>query len=404
MSASHLRYGHRLLAWAGLAALAATGVLGDLTRGRHTGNQGIHGQDSVVFSLRWTVVPDGRGEPDSFDVRAGMGQGQGSTVLVNRWVPAPPVNFVAPASGESFYATVRAARGERLSKPVGLVWRFPPSDLRDSMVPSFVPIDLPVLELSERPGLPPNRTGAASSSVQSESCSHEPRGFMLISDASWVQAPPAAPGRDPNGWSILARPQLIRTVLDPTGPQNGKSVLEGRFPMGMPGGRGPFRMDRRFDRAVSAVYMCTWLKVSGNFTDNGNVGTKFGFLLTPYKSGQGQLNHYFNLTKRLGINLQSAGGRLNRLMFANYQTLAHLGEWHMVEWLVVGNTRGRADGTARIWVDGALLLDVTNVRYFFPDQDAAFEGVTWNPTYGGGLNPVPQDLYMWIARWYISGR
>ena len=105
-----------------------------------------------------------------------------------------------------------------------------------------------------------------------------------------------------------------------------------------------------------------------------------------------------------GINLQSARAILNRNIHASYDILNHLGEWHKFEYLVVANTLGNQDGAAHVWIDGNEVLSASDVQYFFPNQVPAFTGVTWNPTYGGGSNPVPFDMYQWIDHWYISVR
>lgn len=248
---------------------------------------------------------------------------------------------------------------------------------------------------------PPDQEAAAGR--RPDSCRNEPPGFFTISDQQWQDGIPEQGRKDRAGWVVQGGRGRLRVVSDADAPAVAGRIVEGTFPRGMPGGRGPFRMDRPFDRPVAAVYMCLWHKLDPAFTNNGNSGTKFGFLLTPYQGGAAGLNHYFNLTNRLGVNLQSAGGRLNRNMFAKYDMMANRGRWHLLEFLVVGNSSD-ADGVARIWVDGQEVLNQRNVRFFFPGQPPLFSGVTWNPTYGGGLNPVPRDLYQRIGRWYISGR
>jgi hypothetical protein len=148
-----------------------------------------------------------------------------------------------------------------------------------------------------------------------------------------------------------------------------------------------------------------WHKLDPSFTNNGNVATKFGFFTTPYTGGMpNAVNHYFNLTDYLGIRLQSNGASLNRNVMSTFNMMDHRGEWHKIEWLVVANTQDKADGVARIWVDGNKVLESTDVRYFHLNQVPAFDGMTWNPTYGGGHNPVPHDMYQWIDHWYVSAR
>jgi hypothetical protein len=91
-------------------------------------------------------------------------------------------------------------------------------------------------------------------------------------------------------------------------------------------------------------------------------------------------------------------------MLSNFSLINNRGRWVKVEVLIIANTLGNADGVARMWVNGTQVLNVTNVQYFFPSQAPAFNGVTWNPTYGGGLNPVPYDMFQFIDHWRLSAK
>lgn len=239
----------------------------------------------------------------------------------------------------------------------------------------------------------------------SNACTFEPTGYTPISTQAFGSKPPNSPSEDAAGWNIRASDGFrLRAVTDGTAPKSPSGVLEGVFPAGFRGGAAPFRADRDFDRNYSEVYVCLFTRLDPLYTNNGNTGTKFGFILTPYHSGSTGLNHYFNLTNNLGVNLQSAGGVLNRNMHSSFSLVGHRGTWHKIEFLVIGNSLGKSDGVARMWVNGAQVLDVNNVQFFYPSQPPAFNGITWNPTYGGGHNPVPYDMRQWIDNWYISGR
>jgi hypothetical protein len=193
-------------------------------------------------------------------------------------------------------------------------------------------------------------------------------------------------------------------VQDPNAPKSPQNVAAGLFPAGLQGGLAPFRFVRDFGRSVTTLYMCLFMMLDPAFTNNGNGGTKFGFFLTPYQGGATGVNHFYNLTDRLGVNLQSTGGTLNRNMFSNFSLINNRGRWVKVELLIVANTLGNADGVARMWVNGAQVLNVTDVQYFFPSSAPAFTGITWNPTYGWGTNPVPYDMYQYIDHWKLSGK
>jgi hypothetical protein len=403
--------------------------------------------DSLTFILAWSD-PRVAGRLDSFSVLiSALPQGGTSRILVNRTASEPTdsfrVSYPAPGGGLTFSATVRSFSRGLPGAPFGVVWRYPDAGagiaLRDGSDSTrwrvqFSPgpvsaqaaptspqtsVPAPPPQRGQRrrnqdraqqdqppPASPPVSSPAPNGGTPSAAgarCQNQPAGFASLAEVGWRDVPPR--GEDVKGrWSVIARRDRFRVISDASVPQDSKQVMEGRFPQGSPGGSGPFRMEYGFERPVTAVYMCMWLKVSSNFTDNGNTGTKFGFLLTPYGGTNRFVNHYFNLSKRLGINLQSARATLNRLMQSSYPIARNLGEWHLVEWLTIANSLGNADGIARIWVDGRPVLSEQNVRYFFPDQTPSFTGVTWNPTYGGGRNPVPHDMFIWVGDWYISGR
>jgi hypothetical protein len=67
---------------------------------------------------------------------------------------------------------------------------------------------------------------------------------------------------------------------------------------------------------------------------------------------------------------------------------------------------GNADGTLDAWFNGVQTHHETNMQYA---MDRAATGVRkWlslaiNPTFGGGLNPVPHDQYVLLDHVKVSG-
>ena len=239
----------------------------------------------------------------------------------------------------------------------------------------------------------------------SSACAHEPSGYFVISDQPFTTKPPVAPATDQYGWTIRGIDAFrVSEDSDATAPRSGPKVMRGWFRQGGNGGAAPFKLIRNFDRNYKAIFVCVFTKLDPAYTNNGNAGTKFGFILSPYQGTSQGVGPYFNLTNNLGINMESSGAVLNRNMLSSFNLVNHRGVWHKVEFLVVGNSLGKSDGIARMWVDDAKVLDVTDVQYFFPSQAPAFDGITWNPTYGGGTNPIPYDMYQWVDHWYLSGQ
>jgi hypothetical protein len=239
----------------------------------------------------------------------------------------------------------------------------------------------------------------------SNQCTNEPSGHTVLFDAPWNAVPPVTPNTDAFGWSVRSvfeATNKLSIFSDAAAPRSPNNTIAGKFPQGSAGGSAPFRLNRGFGRNTTAIYFCIFTKLDPQFTNNGNTGTKFGFFITPYAGQAGAPNHYFNLTTNLGINLQNNGAQLNRNMQSSFSLVNNRGIWVKVEFLVVGNTGGNADGIARMWVNGSQVLNVNNVQYFLPQHPAAFNGITWNPTYGGGPNPVPYDMFQFVDHWYLS--
>jgi hypothetical protein len=90
--------------------------------------------------------------------------------------------------------------------------------------------------------------------------------------------------------------------------------------------------------------------------------------------------------------------------------------WHRVEYLLLPNTfesdgTPREDGRVIIWLDGRQTLDATNVVNYCSAQRGSDGSVQWTmsnvilePIYGGGVNPVPYDLYIDFGRIKIAYR
>ncbi len=239
----------------------------------------------------------------------------------------------------------------------------------------------------------------------SAACSNEPSGMTPVFDHPWDAIPPIQPTKDQYGWNVRNQNEAnkLSIVQDATAPLTPSNIVAGSFPQGHNGGTAPFGLTRTF-RQTDMIYMCVFTMLDPAFTNGGNNNVKFGFFLTPYTGGTFGLNHYFNMTNNVGVQLQSGATQLNRTMLSSFSLIGHRGQWVKIEWLIIGNTLGNVDGVAKVWANGSQVLSVSNVEYFFSNQPPLFNGITWNPTYGGGLNPVPYTQYQFIDNWYLSIR
>lgn len=256
--------------------------------------------------------------------------------------------------------------------------------------------------LSEVPGVP---------------CGNEPTTFVRAVDSGFDVPFVAWPNHNDEGWnwnvigrSVLANHQI---VTDGNAPLSRDNVVRLRFPQGLGGGDNSIWFGRGDLPANGGqIYMCTLMRIDPNWTNNGNAGTKVFFLRSPYWDGAGKTNHFWGLwtlgdprqmVPMTGTQFGAPGPETSRFAPASANIAG--GAWRQVEVLwVAENPAGSTNGIARMWVDGQQVLNETNMRFFSPGQVPRWTGVEAVPTYGGGSNPVPYDMFWWIDHVRVSVR
>ena len=137
--------------------------------------------------------------------------------------------------------------------------------------------------------------------------------------------------------------------------------------------------------------------MSSNFSNNGNVGTKFFFLR------DGTNNHYvgFDSPDRdrkafvmTGLQFQDSRLSNNVGQVSTPSNNIAGGGWHKVEVIWEANQPGVRDGRYRQWVDGVLTAQSNTVMWFLAGQSPRWTSIWFDPTFGGGSHPVPHD--QWI--------
>jgi len=204
--------------------------------------------------------------------------------------------------------------------------------------------------------------------------------------------------------------QSLSIVNDPTSPGSDPSVMRIGYPRGFPGGQSPSRFLAGTDfGGKRRLYTSVYYYLSPNWTNGGNVGTKFFFMRAAVDGVQ---NHYVNLAGGVdppfstGVFLQKTDGSGNR----NLPTgPLPLGRWIQLEVYLEMNTPGASNGVARLWLDGVLKVDESDAEWVARRSDGrTLAEMSWDhlwvdPTYGGGSNPVPVDgMYFQIDDWYTS--
>jgi len=247
--------------------------------------------------------------------------------------------------------------------------------------------------------------------ASSGSCANEPTGYTAMNDQPWDQTA-VRNVSSPLGWIDDAGngSKAFSIVNDPTSPYQGSNhnVIAGLFPGGMTGGGAPFYVYRPFSSAeqYKNLYICVYLKHDANFDNtNGNAGTKFLWPAADqvqgsmtYTSHDGasmdfQILQQGPVDRQIGANMNSSAARL----------LGLRGTWVKYEMLFKANSsNSTANGELHVWINGTKTHEYTNVNWQM-SSSRTWLSLAWNPTYGGGTNPVPRNQYQYMDNIHISG-
>jgi hypothetical protein len=236
---------------------------------------------------------------------------------------------------------------------------------------------------------------------------NEPVGMTQAFNEVWDTTPNGRTGtqnwitdNNPNGGGNF------RIVTDATAPISPSNVLQVFYPLGKSGGSAPahayYAESGHLPANTGTIYFRVSIKLSSNWTDNGNAGTKFFFP----RSGQAGENNYINLTGNgnflpgFSINGQTWNGDSGDYPISGPISK---GVWHDMEILLYQGTSAVAkDGYAKIWIDGTLVLNRTGIQMLPSGAPLGFSYLFLDPTYGGGTNSVPADQDFQIDNWYCS--
>ena len=247
-------------------------------------------------------------------------------------------------------------------------------------------------------GLGPEPPGSGPLAAATRTCDNRPADYAVVIDVPWNVRPVVQPGVSSEGfWFARGQASTLSLVDAPDGPLSPGKALRIGYPMGAPGGAAPSRWgSREFPANQGSVYVCAWVRMSANYSNNGNVGTKLFFMKDPWN------NHFVGFdspdrdrTAFLMSGLQPSSGVANNVgqVSTPNDNIAG-GGWHKIEVLWQVNTPGRPNGHYRQWVDGTLTGQSDTVQWFQAGQSPHWTSIWFDPTFGGGMNPVPHDQYI----------
>ena len=247
---------------------------------------------------------------------------------------------------------------------------------------------------------------------------NQPTGLRTVVDGAFSAASGLSDWRISSWGDISLR-------SDPTAPVPGTSVLDTRYPAGLPSGQAPVTMRAwaggggngltgpRYHR----IYVSMWVKLSGTDFENQAVGTKLWYL--------GYGNNNADNDAFLMLHGTGATSRMSAMRVYTYisgtddldgpshahgqnlvnQALITAGRWHRIEVYMDQGTVDRANGVLRVWIDGTKVSEYTNVKYL--DHRHGFtQGFfmwQWTPVWGGVGGVRDREDHILLDQVHIAG-
>jgi len=248
---------------------------------------------------------------------------------------------------------------------------------------------------------------------------NEPVGFISFAENNFTNRPtwPASENAVLGKWWEYPENNPNTTILlEVSAPQTPLEVIQTRFSNGLVGGTEPVNFggwDQIINKEYTKIYISLWIKINGTDYENQAVGTKIGFI------GYGQDTSNAKNQGIFFLNGNGTGGailsnfsidfrqqnHINRNLNQNVNTsaLMTVGSWHHLEAVSELNTLSQINGTLKMWIDGVLTHNYTNITYINSGNEHGFHGYKWAPTWGGVGGIKTRDDYMQIDHLYISG-
>jgi hypothetical protein len=163
----------------------------------------------------------------------------------------------------------------------------------------------------------------------------------------------------------------------------------------------------------TSLYVSLWARQSSNWVPHPDTSSLFKLMVqdlgdtgsTVSYDGGGSNRMIVQFVQAQSLGEVSANDPLfGRGQSAEYDAMNWLGEWAQYELVAEMNTGNNLDGTARIWVNGVLVLDLNEAAFATDTMGGAHEflGLVLFHTYGGG-GGFAELQYEDLDDIYVSG-
>ncbi len=193
---------------------------------------------------------------------------------------------------------------------------------------------------------------------------NEPEGFTTIIDQPCEELPPALATADSDWWSVSSG---VAVIEDEGSAHSGGAFWRTHLDAGTCCDTLKREASRDFrsggGATYTAVYVSLWLRHSSNWVPHPISSTFAGVQLADGLNYLPALKFdATDMNVRLDVPFDTVATPVSYLA-SGADAATWLGEWKHYELLMEMNTGDNADGVARIWVDGVLVLDESSVVY-----------------------------------------
>lgn len=369
------------------------------------------GPDVEWSSTGGYMSPDGvfsAADTGTFHLVARDSTGASADTSVVTVLPSPAVIEIQPRQlslepGASASFTAHAAYADGLTRAARIAWTSTGGSIDSAGV--FTADTIPgtyTVVVSTRRGLTDTAIVTVGHPDQPAGGAYrEPAGFAAVAQRPWSMLNEGANWENPSSGDFSI-------VSDPSAPHSGPSVGRIRFAKGFRAGNSPAfaeyttPAEKRFKR----VYIRYWLKVSGNWYGH-QVQDKIGYAWTGRKPMMfaalvGGKSNPLRVQVRLQ-DLWKHPAEGDELKMDLGSGAFSRGQWHLLEFVLVGNTPGVANGEAHWWVDGVKVGEARDIGWVGPGSSNTWDIFSWRPVWGGQGGTVPADQYMYMDDFYVSG-
>lgn len=185
---------------------------------------------------------------------------------------------------------------------------------------------------------------------------------------------------------------------DPSAPVSPTGVWELLFPSGYEAGGAPGERVYTFQTPrPTRIFIGMWWRTSDPWQYQ-SVGDKLFYVFDePAGGNSGGLYLLQQGGPPHNLTITTQNGAENRNLPTVAQTPVTVGAWHRIELYLSWSPTGT--GVVRLWLDGVLQTDVSNVRW---QNGAGFERLSITPVWGGIGGTKQRDDYFYYDHVYVS--